>query len=61
VFAALINATRYEDSDVRWLACEALGKLGEKAATYEVIAALMNATRDADSYGRREACQALRR
>ncbi|CAF4941461.1 unnamed protein product, partial [Rotaria socialis] len=59
VIAALINATRDEDSDVRWNACQALGKLDEKAATNEVIAALINATRDADFSVRQTACVAL--
>ncbi|CAF1570048.1 unnamed protein product [Rotaria magnacalcarata] len=61
VIAALIDATRDEDSDVRSKACGALGRLAEKAATNEVMTALINATRDEDSDVRSKACGALGR
>ncbi|CAF3555646.1 unnamed protein product [Rotaria socialis] len=50
---------RDEDRYVRWNACTVLGKLGEKAATNEVIAALINAMRDESSGVRQKACAAL--
>ncbi|CAF4897024.1 unnamed protein product, partial [Rotaria sp. Silwood2] len=39
--------------------CEALGKIGEKAATNKVITALLNALRDQQSLVRWAACEAL--
>ncbi|CAM4789210.1 unnamed protein product, partial [Rotaria magnacalcarata] len=44
---------------VRREACKALGNLGEKAATIEVIAALIDATRDENREVGVEACEAL--
>jgi HEAT repeat protein len=57
--SGLLDALRDEDSDVRQCACEALGNIGEKAATNEVIAGLINAFRDVDSEVRRYAYEAL--
>ncbi|CAF2139813.1 unnamed protein product, partial [Rotaria magnacalcarata] len=59
MIAALIKATRDEDYDVRRVVCQALGNLGEQAATNEVIAALINAMRDEAHSVRWEACEAL--
>ena len=44
---------------VRWNACEALGALGEKAATSEVITALVTAMGDENGSVRGNACRAL--
>ena len=40
-------------------ACEALGKMGEKAATNEVITKLVSALGDQSEYVRSSACEAL--
>ena len=55
IFQALADA----DSDIRWRACRALGTIGKKAATKEVIAALVQALADKDSDVRQSACNAL--
>ena len=43
LLSTLCATLRHKDPDVRWNACRALGALGEKAATSEVIAALVTA------------------
>ena len=47
------------NSDVRLSACEALGRLGEKAATSEVINRLVISLQDYDKNVRESACEAL--
>ncbi|CAF0987424.1 unnamed protein product [Adineta steineri] len=47
------------NSIVRIQACKALGQIGEKAATNDVIAALMTAMQDTNSIVRSQACKAL--
>ena len=49
----------HSDFDVRRTACEALGKLGEKATSDVVINGLIKALADSDEYVRRRACDAL--
>ena len=46
VISQLVEALRDTSYDVRRDACEALGKIGEKAATNEVISQLVKALRD---------------
>ena len=54
-----VKALNDEDWDVRTGACEALGSIGEKAATNEVINGLVKALNDEHEYVRRGACEAL--
>jgi hypothetical protein len=59
VITKLANAVGDESDDVRKRACEALEKMGEKAATNEVITKLANAVGDESDDVRKRACEAL--
>jgi vesicle coat complex subunit len=54
-----VSALGDESEDVRSSACEALGKMGEKAATNEVITRLVSALGDESEDVRWSACDAL--
>jgi HEAT repeat protein len=55
-----VSALGDESKDVRRSACQALGKIGEKAATNEVISKLMSALGDESEDVRESACEAVR-
>ncbi|CAF1593416.1 unnamed protein product, partial [Adineta steineri] len=59
VITKLISALEDESEYVRYYACQALGDMGEKAATNEVITELINALEDESESVRYYACQAL--
>jgi HEAT repeats len=54
-----VSALGDKSEDVRGNACKALGKMGEKAATNEVISKLVSALGDESEYVRGNACSAL--
>jgi len=54
-----VSALGDQSDSVRGDACEALGKMGEKAATNEVISKLVSALRDKSERVRQYACEAL--
>jgi HEAT repeat protein len=54
-----VSALGDENETVRGSACQALGKIGEKAATNEVISKLVSALGDENAGVRVDACQAL--
>jgi HEAT repeat protein len=55
----LMLKIEHTDYDIRLVACDALGKMGEKAATSAVINRLVSALGDEDWKVRRSACDAL--
>ena len=57
----LIKLLEDEDNDVRQSAASALGRIGEKAATYEAIKALAKLLEDEDVFLRQNAIYALNR
>jgi HEAT repeat protein len=59
LLSTLRIALQDHDSKVRKYACQALGKMGEKAATHEAIVALINAIGDRERQVRKYACDAL--
>jgi hypothetical protein len=59
VINRIVSVLGYEDSSVRRIACQALGEMGEKAATIEVINRLVSALGHEDSNVRSSACDAL--
>ncbi|CAF1422781.1 unnamed protein product [Didymodactylos carnosus] len=59
-YDVIMEITGFTDDNIHeYSACEALGKLGEKAATSEVIRALLNALGDENDAVRSSACEAL--
>ncbi|CAF4127882.1 unnamed protein product [Adineta steineri] len=59
LFNLVSIALEDESEPVRWEACKALGDIGEKAATNEVITKLVSALEDKSERVRWEACTAL--
>ncbi|UJR07147.1 hypothetical protein I4U23_011435 [Adineta vaga] len=59
LISKLLDTLRNSNDHLRSYACEALGKMGEKAATNEVITALIDTLRDRDKYIASCSCDAL--
>ncbi|CAF1346448.1 unnamed protein product [Adineta ricciae] len=59
LISKLLDTLRNSNDHFRSYACEALGKMGEKAATNEVITALIDTLRDEDKYVASCSCDAL--
>ncbi|CAF3513805.1 unnamed protein product, partial [Rotaria socialis] len=61
LLGSLLLQLEYNDAEIRTNACRALGRMGEKAATSEVIDRLFVALGDQSSSVRTKACSALGR
>jgi len=59
ISSLIVNFFSHQNDSVRWGAYEALGKMGEKAATNEVVDKLVSAVGDKDFMVRESACRAL--